>query len=849
MNRYANGQKPELLAPAGSMESLRAAVQNGCDAVYLGGKAFGARATAANFEREEMQEALRYAHLHGVRVYVTVNTLYKDQELKPLLEFVGDLYEDGVDGVILQDLGAAQMIRQVFPDFEIHASTQMTVHNLDGARYLAEMGFTRVVLARELELTEIREIIAHVPIEVETFTHGALCVCYSGQCLMSSLIGGRSGNRGRCAQPCRLPYQLVNREANDVVASVPEPRYLLSPKDISTLEILPELIQAGIVSFKMEGRLKRPEYTASVTRIYRKYIDLALRDPERYQVDPADLEEVAQIFNRGGFNTGYYKGKTGRSMMSFERPKNWGIPVGEVISYEPQRNICKVKLTGKLEEGDGVEVWTGEADNPGTVVHALRRVGNVVTFTLKGEIQRGNPVYRTSRKSLLDELARSFGEFQRKIDLFGKIRLHPGEVMMLHLWDQDGNYVEVQSEDLVERAQKQPMTREKIVEQLSKMGNVPFQLMEMTVEMEGDIFIPVSRLNALRREAVERLTAARLDQFGERRQVRVTGAKEAWSVAKAWQVISQAQRKVGTGDLAPVQERPRLAVYLQGDQFRPERFIERGVQRLYLNLHTLTPERVRTLKAAGGGGVQVLAVLPRIARNKQMERVRQQVQNLMDSPVDGFLVGNLGEAQILRELGLLSKETALEVVADFSLNLFNRLALDYWASVGMRSAVLSPELNLREMEELVQWVDLGKEAIVYGHLPSMVSEYCPVGAVEGGMTAQRACSRPGRNRYGLLDRMGHVFPIMTDCQNCRSVILNPQPLFLLEQLEQIMRVGFSTLRMDLTIEEEEDGLEMVDAYLQRLQRPEELLTASMRTLVDRMQAEGFTKGHFYRGVE
>lgn len=862
MNRYVNGKKPELLAPAGSMEGLRAAVQNGCDAVYLGGKAFGARATAANFERDGMQEALRYAHLYGVRVYVTVNTLYKDQELPSLLEFIGDLYADGADGVILQDLGAARMIRQVYPDLEVHASTQMTVHNLDGARYLAEMGFTRVVLARELELGEIQEIAAHAPIEAETFIHGALCVCYSGQCLMSSLIGGRSGNRGRCAQPCRLPYQLVDREAGTAVASVSGPRYLLSPKDISTLEILPELIKAGIASFKLEGRLKRPEYTASVTRIYRKYLDLALQNPQGYRLERADLEEVTQIFNRGGFSTGYYTGKTGRSMMSFERPKNWGIQVGEVLAYDPARNECKVKLTGELEDGDGVEIWTGEEDHPGTTVRILRQAGNVVTFTVKGAVRRGNPVYRTSRKSLLDELAASFADYRRKIDVYGKIHLQPGRVVTLHLWDQDGNYVAVQSVEAAERAQKQPVTSEKVKEQLSKMGDVPFQLAEMAVEMEEDLFLPISRLNALRREAVERLAAERIRRFGGSRRIKQRRPEVPEVVRTGMVRISAGDRTEASGgeeQQGGVGAGTALAIYLEGEQFAPERFIELGAERLYLNLHTLSPERVTALKAVGGDTVQLFGVLPRIARNRQLEQVRRQIRQLMDSPLDGFLVGNLGEAQVLKELGLLRQECeeagdrragkAMKCIADFPLNLMNRLTLDHWADAGMDCGVLSPELTLREMEELIQWGALGKEAIVYGHLPSMISEYCPVGAVEGGMTARRGCSRPERNRYGLLDRLGHIFPILTDCRHCRSVILNPQPVFLLEQLEQILRSGFSVLRMNLTIEREEDGLAIAAAYLQRMQQPAAPLTGGMRELVKRMQDQGFTKGHFYRGVE
>lgn len=829
-------RKPELLAPAGSMESLKAAIQNGCDAVYLGGKAFGARASATNFTLEELEEALQYAHLYGVRIYLTVNTLYKDAELESLLEFINEVYLLGIDGVILQDLGVARLIQQNWPDLEIHASTQMTVHNLEGVRYLADLGFKRVVLARELTLEEIRAITAESPVEVETFIHGALCVCYSGQCLMSSLIGGRSGNRGRCAQPCRLPYQLVDREVGEVLAVDAEPRYLLSPKDICTLEILPELVQAGICSFKIEGRLKRPEYAAAVSRVYRKYLDLAFENSDGYRVAREDLHELLQIFNRGGFSTGYYQGKSGSSMMSFGRPKNWGVKIGEVISYDRRSNICQIRLMGELEEGDGVEIWTGEEENPGTIVSSLRIAGKTATFPIKGSIEEGNPVYRTSQRKLLVELSQSYGNFQRKIDIFGQIRLSPGEMIDLRLWDQDGNYIQVQSTEPVAPAEKQPVTVEKVTDQVSKLGSSPYRLADLHVEMEGDVFLPISQLNALRRTAVDELTRKRMERFHL-----PDSAKE---VARDICFPEPRGKEV---DLAGMSARPILAVYLNGENFNPENYIELGIRRLYLNLARLTPARVHELKALTAEKIELFAVLPRISRKAEMEKVIAWLKQMEDSELDGFLLANLGEAYLL-------KDSSRRKIVDFPLNIFNRLTVDYWEETGVEGVTISPELNLREMEELIQWGNVEKEAIVYGYLPAMITEYCPVGAVEGGMTAQKSCTAPRKAMYGLLDRMGHIFPILKDCQNCRSTILNPQPLFLLEQLEQIARTGqpgrgLAVLRMDLTLENEVDAIELVGAYLKRLNNPTERLTPAMVKLVEKMQARGFTKGHFYRGVE
>lgn len=816
---FYSQKKPELLAPVGSLESLYAAVQNGCDAVYLGGKAFSARAYAANLTIEEIKTALEYAHLYGVRVYITINTLYKDEELTSLLDFVQEIYEAGADAVILQDLGAAQLIRQIFPDLELHASTQMTVHNLEGARYLANLGFKRVVLARELTLEEISKIITNISIEVETFVHGALCVCYSGQCLMSSLIGGRSGNRGRCAQPCRLPYRLVDFNTGKVVGS-DEPYYLLSPKDICTLEILPALIERGIHSFKIEGRMKRPEYTAAVTGIYRKYIDLAFNDPDNYIVDPKDLKNLTQIFNRGGFSIGYYKGKSGSKMMSLLRPKNWGVKVGEVISYNPRRKLCKIRLYDRLEEGDGIEIWTEKGKNPGMIVPSSNDSGDLITLSIKGEIKKGDPVYRTSQKELLKKITQSYADYRRKIDIFGQISFKVGEPIVLDLWDQKGNYVQLESEERVEKAKKQPLTADKVREQINKLGNTPFKLIDLKVKMDESIFVPISRLNALRRKAIKKLSEERIRNFRPLRP------------------LTTINQDVLTFPKAQSNRLRELAVYLKGDHFNPDRFIEVGIDRLYLDLKKLTPEKVEKLKGHNRQvELKVFAVLPRIARNQEMLLIKERIKALEDSSLDGFIIGNLGEAELI-------KEFKKPFIIDFSLNVFNKATIAYWTRAGAKGVTISPELNLKEMRELNQWIDIEKEVIVYGYLPVMISEYCPVGAFKEGKYSCR-----DNILYGLLDRKGMIFPVLTYCRNCRSEILNSMPLFLLEHMEQIIASDFSVFRMNLTIEEEEEGLEVVKAYLSKLNHPELPLKEEEKRLINKLQKKGFTKGHFYRGVE
>ncbi|KAB3547613.1 MAG: U32 family peptidase, partial [ANME-2 cluster archaeon] len=368
--------KPELLAPAGDTESLIAAVENGCDAVYLGATTLSARASAANFAPDELADAIDYAHLRGVKAYVAVNTLIKDSETNDAADLLRRLDESGADAVIVQDVGLLSMARSLAPDLPIHASTQMTVHNSEGAGFLQDMGVTRVVLAREMTLDEIKQVRQNTDLEIEIFVHGALCISYSGQCLMSSMIGGRSGNRGVCAQPCRKRYRLRTLPGGREVKTDGE--YLLSPRDLNTSRILPELIEAGIDSFKIEGRLKRPEYVACVTRIYRGLIDRYAKDPSGYFVTGDESRSLAQVFNRG-FTAGYLTGNPRGKLMSRMRPYNRGIPIGTVIGCE--QNRLRIRLSGTLRTGDGIGV-TGAAgaraegegaddDGSGTIVRQM----------------------------------------------------------------------------------------------------------------------------------------------------------------------------------------------------------------------------------------------------------------------------------------------------------------------------------------------------------------------------------------------------------------------------------------------------------------------------------------------
>ena len=372
----------ELLAPAGTYEAFLAAVENGANAVYMGGKLFNARANASNFDIDELRKIVEYAHLRNVKIHITMNTLLDDTEISEALDFAYEIYKIGVDAVIVQDIGLAKVLHEHIPNLELHASTQLSTHTLEGVNELAKIGFSRVVLARELSIDEIKYIVENTNIEIEIFAHGAQCISYSGQCLMSSMIGDRSGNRGKCAQPCRLPYKLI-KNRNEIGAG-----YLLSPKDLSTLEILKEI--PNVASLKIEGRMKSPEYVATVIGTYRKYLD-KVEESNELEISDEDKQDLLQIFNRGGFSKAYLKGKTGRDVMCYEKPKHWGTYVGKVTAYDGKRYITLDDIS-KINIGDGIEVWNGSNNSPSTIVSEIvkNKIGRI-----RGEIHVGDKVYKT----------------------------------------------------------------------------------------------------------------------------------------------------------------------------------------------------------------------------------------------------------------------------------------------------------------------------------------------------------------------------------------------------------------------------------------------------------------------
>ncbi len=831
--------QPELLAPAGSFEALRAAVENGADAVYLGGKDFSARQYAANFDREEMLEAIKYAHSRGVKIYVTVNTLLDDREAEEAMEYLHWLYNAGVDAVIIQDLGLLSMSRAVLPELELHASTQMTVHNSRGVELVNRAGIDRVVLAREVSLEDIRRIIRRTRVEVETFIHGALCISYSGQCLMSSMIGGRSGNRGRCAQPCRLRYSLVGQNGDSLGLEV-EGEHLLCPRDLNTAALLPRLVEAGISALKVEGRMKRPEYVAVVIKNYRRALDRAVHNPAEFAVAAGEERELAQVFNRD-FTSGYYLTNHGRDLMSYHRPNNRGLFLGRIDKVSGGK--AKITLAIPLAVGDGVEVWVPRG-RKGVKIREIVRYGKKVNSASAGETvllqlnagRAGDRVFKTYDAGLMEEAKRSYTSprEERVYDLSFRVTAVAGRPLVVEARDSRGVSVSVSGDFIGEVARKRPLTEAVLREQLSRLGNTPFRLADLTAEIKGEVMYPLSEINRVRQQVVGELKARYRQAMANRPvpaetfQSRLKRFKSGLRGGKAEHGTVSPKLAVQVGSLQAVQAAVTSGadrVIFGGEQFRgrPEFSLE------------MQGEAVKLAQAAG---CSVLIVLPRLWFESQERAIACYLQQVEEWQPDGILVGNPGSIALARDIA------DLPLVGDYTLNVFNSFTADRLSRWGLSQLTLSPELTFQQIAGL--HLPVAGECLVHGRIPLMVSEHCVLGALMGGRTADNRCSQPCEvTRVGLRDRMDMVFPVETD-QFCRMHIHNPKELCLIDDLKRFRNMKIEWLRILAREKDAAEVARVVGVYRQVLDG--EADGEKMKKELAALSDQGFTKGHYYRGV-
>ena len=802
---------PELLSPAGSIESVYAAVNNGCDAIYIGGKYFSARQYANNFSIEELEKACDYCHLRGVKVYVTVNTLYKQREILSFLNYIKQLYEMGVDALIIQDIGAAEVSKKYFKNMPLHASTQLTTNNLKDVNFLYQQGFSKIVLSRELSLQEVKYIAENTEADIEVFVHGALCVCYSGQCIMSSILGGRSGNRGRCAQTCRLPYTLYKQY--DKIKE----GHLLSPKDIQTITILPQLIESGVSSLKIEGRMKNPEYVAGVTQIYRKYLDLYANSPEDYEVDNKDIKILTQLFNRGGFTEGYYNTNAGSDMMSIERPKTWGLKTGFVDSYNEKVGRVTIRTREPLVAGDGIEIWTQKEPHIGSNISRASKAGEFISLKIEGNISKNDVVYKTHDKALEDTLKKTWEKDTRKLPIYGKLKAKKGLPLCYQIWDNKGNVIYKEG-DIVEVAQKQALSIEKLKQQAMKTGATPFYIECLEIEADDDIYISISSINEIRRAATDALQSAILKK----------------SKRKALEFQKEKRKQM------PIIKTKKLNVLVNTIEQFDIVSSDRRVHIIYCELtEDFKKNYSKYIEKCHKNNIKLYAALPRIERKQSEQLYAEAIQLLKQSNIDGFLVRSSGQFFDIAN-------TDKKITIDYTMNVLNGESIDFWQQKGADTVCLSLENNLQEINAMA---NKQCEMVVYGYLPLMVTQQCPIGNYTGGKTNGIYCSEKDNDSlYFLKDRKGMKFPLMTDCKQCICTILNGKPLFTLKFYDEILESATGTVRLIFTKEGAKRTQRILNAYAEMTEDCT-IQSGETRILLHEMNEKGSTKGHYFRGVE
>ena len=824
----------ELLAPAGSREALVAAVENGANAIYLAGNAFGARAYASNFDREALREAIHFAHLRKVAIHVTVNTIVADEEMGPLRDYLRFLYEAGADAVLVQDLGVARVAHETVPDLPLHASTQMSVSSLEGVRALAELGFTRVVLARELSLKEIRHICAHAPVEIETFMHGALCVCYSGQCLMSSMIGGRSGNRGRCAQPCRLPYTLVDEKGQDVLGDKAG-SYLLSPRDLSTIDVIPDLIEAGVSSLKIEGRMKRPEYVATVVRTYREAIDTYYAG-KGYAVTQEERDDLAQIFNRD-FTTAYLEGRPGKAMMSDRRPNNRGLLIGRVTAYDWDRRIVTVKLSGRLGLGDQVDFWVKVGGRVTATISALTdakgraveegQAGDTVSFAIPSAVRDHDRVFKVYDARLMERAKETYasGAPVRRIPVAIAVRAAVGEPLTVTLCDAEGHRGEGRTDFIGESARKRPLSEEIIRKQVSRLGTSVYEMKSLHCDIEGEVMVPMSEINEARRKAVEALDALRLKEI----EAREHRPEPKFTDRIARPTPKKADFLVAVDTLGKAEA--ALAAGADGILFGGESYEHR----------VIAPEEYeRAWQMAREAGARIDFNTPRIVHDGQQKHVERQLAAFAAFPPDAVHVHNIAMLALVRRL------TDFAIHADYSLISYNKQTLAFLKDYGASGATLSPELTAKEIRQLAKESPLPLTCIVHGRLELMVSNYCVTGSFLGGC-GEGPCTQPcTRGHFALKDRKDALFPLAMD-QFCHMHVLNSKVLSMMPHAMKFRAAGIETMQIEAKAMGEKEIAAIVKAYRKAMAFPEEPAEAQL-SWIHEQEGKDITRGHYFRGV-
>jgi U32 family peptidase len=797
--REAASRCPELLAPAGDWECARAAVENGADAIYFGLERFNARMRAHNFTEADLPKLMEFLHRRGVKGYVTFNTLVFADEMCEAESYLRAIIAAGVDAAIVQDVGICRLIRRLSPDLPIHASTQMTITSAAGVEFARELGCSLVVLARECSLKEIDAIqqsaAAQLPLEV--FVHGALCVAYSGQCLTSEALGGRSANRGECAQACRMPYELLS---DGKLVPLGDRRYLLSPQDLAGLEVLPDLVRAGVASLKIEGRLKSPEYVANITRVYRRTLDGAVED-SRYDLEMA--------FSRGLYS-GWFKGINNQELVHARFGKKRGVYLGEVKRIEGERVVIgradfhvrpgaggTAPSQIPLKPGDGVVFDAGHPDQEeegGRVYEVIQRKHDAVLSFGRGDInfkrvQIGDKVWKTSDPDLDRRLRQTFSgaqpNFQRPISI--EVHGHAGAPATIIARDELGNVAKATSSMHLTQAQRQPLSEERLREQLGRLGGTPFCLDKLKSFLEGELILPVSELNRLRRELV-----AGLEKLRERSK-RWTLNPSAGGTAPSQGAGGRGSTRTDSELIVLVRTTPQLEAALQA-----------GMRTLYCEFED--PKRYReAVPIARSAGASIFVAPPRIFKTGE-EWILKQVRS---SEADGYLIRNYDHLKFFADT---------RRIGDFSLNVANSLTAEYFIHrYGLERVTASYDLNIAQLDALLksappEWFEI----TIHQHMPMFHMEHCVFCAFLSSGTDYRNCGRPcDTHQVKLRDRVGAEHVLKADA-GCRNTVFNARAQTGAEYVAHMQAVGARKFRIEFVDESPAQVKDAIAKYNQLL---------------------------------
>jgi putative protease len=825
-SEIADLKLPELLAPAGDWDCAKAAVENGADAIYFGLDKFNARMRARNFTEAILPQLMEFLHRRGVKGYVTFNTLVFQNEIADAENYLRSIIAAGVDAAIVQDVGICKLIRDISPDFPIHASTQMTISSAAGVEFARNLGCNLAVLARECSIAEIEKINAAqaTSLPLEVFVHGALCVAYSGQCLTSESLGGRSANRGECAQACRMPYDLIS---DGVQVPLGDKRYLLSPQDLAGLDVLPELVRAGVTSLKIEGRLKAPEYVASITRVYRKALDdLRMKNDDLRAADPTARKsesvnrkyDMEMSFSRGLF-TGWFSGIDNQKLVHARFGKKRGVYIGEVIKIVRDGVIVNLSSTVKL--GDGIVFDAGKPDEKeeGGRIYEIQEP----RFTIPGQkltelrfgygnidynrLHLGDKIWKTNDPELDKRVRQTFeGEaprFQRPVsmEVYGVV----GEPLTLIIRDEAGDMAKAESAMPLAKAEKLPLTEEKLRAQLGRLGGTPFKLGELKNFLSGDVLVPVSELNRLRREVVAELEIRR-----------ATPKRWTMNDCRRRGDESQTEEKTSQSLLTSAPTNPQLIVLVR-NLAQLEAALQCGTETIYCEFEDPKKyrEAVTLFHTARGCSVSQLSTLNSqpgifLAPPRIFKMGEEWILNIVKSAnADGILVRNYEHLKFFADT---------RRVGDFSLNVANRITADYFKNhFTLERVTASYDLNVGQLEALLQaappdWF----EVTIHQHMPMFHMEHCVFCAFLSKGKDYHDCGRPcDKHEVKLRDRVGAEHPLKADA-GCRNTVFNSQAQTGAEFVATLLTLGVRNFRVEFLNESPEEVVRTITKYRQLL---------------------------------